>query len=541
MKKYFKYISFCLIILLIGCAGNKKENVVITYNKKELPFIPAGVDSAIAVEARAKTKKLFVSFQRQKDANVLLNFTDAHLLITEELYQQIKKKKDLLDENRNKIRVTQEKYEKQKTIGLEEKKQLELLKERTNDDSSTVDIVTSLVEYYLDHSSEKLDEAYKLDPFNLNILMGLARGYEDKGLMYEDSLSHKKAISSLKKFLRYNKGYHHVYAAIGRNYYQLKDWQNAYDYACQAKKILLLTSYFDAEQNNVTTDTSGTEIMLEVDPKEYYNCLLQKGMAEMKVYLADSALSSFREAIVLSPTKNDSDYINQQINEYILWDDRNIKAAEQKFVIRDSLISGNIKWAKDAYLDLIPKLKTPKARHEIIWRLARIEYNYLEQYEEAANRLYVAISEADSNKNTKNYFEAPNDSMYKKYFKECGQMYFNHGTKCRNEGLFAKARLFFARDTTIDWKGRGKAFLPLVQLVEVPENLSPKDRLDYRNRKIIKLLNRAKHFVDDFDVKELNLLYRPLIMIYRQKREMQKAGKEHREWQYYLNKRKNAK
>ena len=121
--------------------------------------------------------------------------------------------------------------------------------------------------------------------------------------------------------------------------------------------------------------------------------------------------------------------------------------------------------------------------------------------------------------------------MYKLYFRDCGQMFLNLGNKSRSEGLFDKARDFFARDTTIDWTGRGKAFLPLAQLVEVAENIPPAERLKIRSRKMIALLNRAKNFKEDFNEQEIDQLYRPLILIYQQNKNKRMAGITYREWE----------
>ena len=294
----------------------------------------------------------------------------------------------------------------------------------------------------------------------------------------------------------------------------------------------MITSIFENPKPDTSERFKQGNIPFHVKPDEYYDYLYMKGRAEIKVHEADSALATFEKALYLAPSKEDSSSINYLVKEWILWDDGNIYAAEQKSIIIDSLNQGNYEWAKQAFIRLIPQLKTKKARDNISWRLARVEYPFLDQAEDAADRLYNLVMNADTNKEKTNLYKPPADSLYKVYFKDCGTLLFGLGNKYRDEGFHQKAKQFFVKDTTFEWSGRGKVFLPLSQLVtlDVPENISPVERLKMANEKRLKLLNRAKHFVFEFTEREVDQLYQALSLIYGRQRNRNMLERNRREW-----------
>jgi len=327
---------------------------------------------------------------------------------------------------------------------------------------------------------------------------------------------------------------------LGKNHFKLKNWEKAREYFSMAERIYVITSFFDNPEPDSSEKHKLANIPYHVKLDEYYDYLVKKAEAEIKVYEADSALAALEKAIIIAPTKKDSIHINYLVKEWIEWDGGNIYTAEQKSIIEDSLIHGNYEWAKDAYIRLLPQLSTKKARDNITWKLARIEFSFLDQPEQAASRLYSMIMNADTSKQSSNIIKAPDDSLSKVYFKDCGELLFGLGTKYRDEGIHEKARQYFRQDTTFEWVGRGKAFLPLAQLVEVPEDIQPHERLRIFNQQSIKLLNRAKLFIKDFSSQEIDFLYRAIIQIYRQQRDVTNAEKNYREWQNLKNNTKGS-
>ncbi len=504
---------------------------IIKIDKKEFQ-IPAGVDSSIAIRAKIKADHLFVDTKREKIADSLNKYFDDYLKLTEEIYSLLEKKKEEFKKIRQEFRELTESFEGQNALSLEDRRKYEKSFEQIAEDSLTISIVTSLLDYYLNYCTENFQKAYELNPFDLNLLMNKSVCDWDRGLIFKDTLAYRSAIQSLMKILNYDKGEAPVYLEIGKSYFELKDWKMAYDYLAKAHQIYVLTSTFDNPKPDTSERFKKGDIPFHVKARVYYDYLLMKGLAEIKVYEADSALVTLEKALYLAPSKKDSSYIKTLVKEWIIWDDGNIYAVEQKRIIEDSLIQRNFEWGRNAYIRLLPQLKTKKARDNITWKLARIEFSNLNLVEEAANRLYNLVVNADTSKIKTNIHKPPADSLYKVYFKDCGTVFFGLGNKYKDEGLLEKAKQCFVKDTTFEWAGKGKVFLPLAQLValDVPENLPPVERLNMLNEKRLNLLNRAKDFINEFTEKEIDQLFRSLSLIYQTQRNESMLQRNFREW-----------
>ena len=533
MKLTIKFISVYLLICFIGCSGNKKLAEIPTINIGKKSFrMPAGVDSSIAFNSKVKAERLFVDTKRENRADSLNKYFFDYLKITEELFGKLEDRKQEFRKIRQEFLKLAKSFDTQNTLTLEQRRKYEKTFEQIAEDSLTISIVTSLLDYYLNYCSEHFQQAYDLNPYDLNSLNNMAICNSDRGLIFKDKLANKDAIQTLMKVLDHDKGVASVYKGIANSHFILGEWKKAYEYFYKAHQIYVITSIFENPKPDTSERFKQGNIPFHVKPDEYYDYLYMKGRAEIKIHEADSALATFEKALYLAPSKEDSSSINYLVKEWILWDDGNIYAAEQKSIIIDSLNQGNYEWAKQAFIRLIPQLKTKKARDNISWRLARVEYPFLDQAEDAADRLYNLVMNADTNKEKTNLYKPPADSLYKVYFKDCGTLLFGLGNKYRDEGFHQKAKQFFVKDTTFEWSGRGKVFLPLSQLVtlDVPENISPVERLKMANEKRLKLLNRAKHFVFEFTEREVDQLYQALSLIYGRQRNRNMLERNRREW-----------
>ena len=533
MKLTIKFISVYLLICFIGCSGNKKLAEIPTINIGKKSFrMPAGVDSSIAFNSKVKAERLFVDTKRENRADSLNKYFFDYLKITEELFGKLEDRKQEFRKIRQEFLKLAKSFDTQNTLTLEQRRKYEKTFEQIAEDSLTISIVTSLLDYYLNYCSEHFQQAYDLNPYDLNSLNNMAICNSDRGLIFKDKLANKDAIQTLMKVLDHDKGVASVYKGIANSHFILGEWKKAYEYFYKAHQIYVITSIFENPKPDTSERFKQGNIPFNVKPDEYYDYLYMKGRAEIKVHEADSALATFEKALYLAPSKEDSSSINYLVKEWILWDDGNIYAAEQKSIIIDSLNQGNYEWAKQAFIRLSPQLKTKKARDNISWRLARVEYPFLDQAEDAADRLYNLVMNADTNKEKTNLYKPPADSLYKVYFKDCGTLLFGLGNKYRDEGFHQKAKQFFVKDTTFEWSGRGKVFLPLSQLVtlDVPENISPVERLKMANEKRLKLLNRAKEFVFEFTEREVDQLYQALSLIYGRQRNRNMLERNRREW-----------
>lgn len=493
--------------------------------------IPAGVDSSVALAAKRKAERLFVDITRESHADTLFKTADNYLKITQDLYSGLDARKQALEEKRQQVSELLKKKEAEGTQSLQDQRQQQKTLDQIQEDSLTVVIVTSLFDYYLDFCDQILHEGIELNPFDLRGWQYLGICGWNRSTIFGDTIGYRQALQALLKILDYDRGTASVYKEIGKNYCRLKKWDRAYEYLYKARNTYVITAAFDNPQATLPDHYAKLNLPPHIDPKLYYDYLFYKGQAEMWLYMADSALATFAQARALAPTKEDADVINDYVTNWIKWDDGNIYAAEQRYIIEDSLRRGNFAWAKSAYLRLLPQLRTPRAKHYITWRLARTEYDFLDQKQAAADRLYNLVREADTSKGKANLYQPPADSLYKLYFKNAGEILYALGQEYMRQGIRDEARVCFAKDTTFEWSGRIKALLPLAQLVDVPVDLSPELRSKQRIEQMEKLFNRAKMFVRDLSEKEIDFLYGNLNQLYRTMRDQKKLQENYQEWQ----------
>lgn len=533
MQLHRMVIWLFVFACLLSCATRQKisEIQIATFDKHEF-IIPAGVDTAVAIRSKIKAERLFVDTKREKQADSLNKYFNEYRKITEELYSLLENKKQEFRRIRDEFREISLSIDGQNNLSLQERRKYEKMFEQIAEDSLTISIVTSLLDYYLNYCSENFERAFQINPFDLNVLLSKSICDWDRGLIFSDTAAHRRAIKTLFIILEHNKGAAPIYFEIGKNYSRLNNWKKAYEYLFRANQIYLITAYFENPKPDTLENLKRAKLPFHVNPNEYYHYLREKGWVEIKVYEADSALTTLEKAMIIAPSKQDFLEIAKWVQEMILWDDKNIYAAEQRFIILDSLARGNFKWAKSAMLRLLPQLKTRKAHDHITWQLARIEMINLNEPEVAADRLYNLVMNADTSRVKRSIAVPPADSMYKVYFKDCGALLFHLGNKYRDEGFHEKAKQFFVKDTTFDWPGRGKVFLPLAQLValDIPENLPPVERLRILNDKRLALLIRAKDFIASFNETEIDHLFRSLSMIYQQQRDQVMLQRNFREW-----------
>ena len=450
-----------------------------------------------------------------------------YVKIVKELYEKLQAKKDSLKKLRSKAMNIEKEIKSKKSKYLEEQHKLKIITQKVAKDSATIEIVVSLLEYYLFDARSKLEHAYSIDPFNLRILKLSGLSENNRGIMYADTSAFYNALKYFFRYLEHDKGNYSTYSAIAASYYQLKNWEKAYEFARKAKEIYAITAYFDKPLKDTPIEYAETALPPYADPKEYFELLLTKGVTEIWSFRPDSALATLTQAIQLARTEKDKNYIKKQLLEnYIFWDNKNIKTAQKHLEIVDSLAVRNYKWAYNALMELLPKLSSQKARHLVTWEIARLENDHFEKPEKAVERLYTVVAELDTNKETSTFFEAPKDTNKQKYFVDCGQILYRLGQKYREIGDVKKANKFLAQDTTIDWKGRARAFLIMVP--ELPDNIRGKERQKLAFKKRLAFLSRAERLKENLEKNEINMMYKQIIKIYRTLN-MKKA-------KYYFNK-----
>ncbi|HEX9975493.1 MAG TPA: hypothetical protein VGD14_25810, partial [bacterium] len=195
---------------------------------------------------------------------------------------------------------------------------------------------------------------------------------------------------------------------------------------------------------------------------------------------------------------------------WILWDDGNIRASE----IRDradslSSFCKNYTESKSVYLELLPVLWTKRTKDEINWKIAQLDFNYLDHKFDGVGRMYLVIKHTAMD----SISGAPIDSAYKRYFNSYGAMCFTMGVDYYDKDrLIAYMYLIQAAETNYDQRAR--AFLQLAGISQ------------FDPHETISLCLKTMEVVDDLSVDETQILYQLLHSSYRKLGDFDKA----KEW-----------
>jgi Flp pilus assembly protein TadD len=442
------------VFMLIGflaftaCAGNYKttSNKAITKKKKTRLLVPAGVDSSVAAAADSLADNLFVSIDRETRAETHKRLGKRSTVQSDTLWKYLASELDpsfKVSQN-DSIRAIEAFNAGAKN--LQELAQLE----QSSEKNSSPEFFKMRVQSLLEDARKSFERALVLNPFDLETKSWLARVYQSLAMRFLDDNNHKMAIKILENLTRLEQGEHGLFARLAEGYYALEDWDAANYHFAQAEAVLRNTAGLDfssaSDVEHATLDTSALFYYI------YY-----QGDTEIKMHNAQRGVQSLQRALAYASSEKERADIQSYL-DWINWDDGNVEAVERRDQYLALQEQGKYREAAAGFLKLIPQLRTRRAIDETVWRLAVLEFQYLDRKNEGIDRLKHVVHLA-----SKNQDGAPIDTTYKKYFN-------SYGIMCHNLGLenFNKNRKFaftyFQQAAAIDWESRAKSYLEMAKL-----------------------------------------------------------------------------
>jgi pentatricopeptide repeat protein len=183
-----------------------------------------------------------------------------------------------------------------------------------------------------------------------------------------------------------------------------------------------------------------------------------QAQAAIKLLQAEPALHKLQHAKALTHNPEYLAIIESNV-KWIRWDDGNIYGSIMKDSASALANRGEFDRAGKIYAELIQRtLKTKRAKDEMSWTYAAIEYKNLNRKASAVSRLYEVIQTIP-----KNAGGTPLDAGYKDYFEAYGTMCYNMGIDTlRSDRKLAYT--YFSQAAEIDWSGRGKSYMFMADL-----------------------------------------------------------------------------
>jgi hypothetical protein len=450
--KIYRYaavvIAFAAICLLLcSCAGTKSGNTSKGSKERRLE-VPAGVDTSVAAASQRMARQLFVEYPLQVKAKQYADSAVVRFERSERLWSILEGK---LDSTAKVDTVAS--IEQFNTAGRSLRQAVELDKQAANSADAANLRKQSLKA--LETARTAFELSLQLNPFDQNTKLWLARTYQLLAKRFLDEKNYIKAIGVLEHLTRLEKDQHALYARLGDCYMALKKYPTALQNFQKAEEVLAATTIFNVPPNR---ELNTTNVAAATDSAARFLYLYYQGEAHIKLLDAPSALAVLQRAKSFAPTPENLAAVEANIT-WINWDDGNIPASEK----RDSLLS----WvdaskygdAAKGFRKLLPDLRTLRARREIGWRLATLEFNYLQQEEDALHTMQTVVRATGSDS-----LSARQDSLYQKYIDSYGAMCFNQGQKMLAAKKFTTALTYFNQSAQLDWNYRAKSFLELAKL-----------------------------------------------------------------------------
>jgi tetratricopeptide (TPR) repeat protein len=355
--------------------------------------------------------------------------------------------------------------------------------------------------YNLQEARRHLEKSLRLNPFQLRTKHFLAASYKLLAERFPRTMSFDQPAHIWAELARVEPGEYLHFYNLGECYYAQRQWQEAWKNFKEVEEILLAST----EVNDRRLWNPQLQPAATLDSVTLFYTIYYQGQCAIKRFDDKQALFNLERAKNFVNTPAILASIAEDIR-WIKWDDGNILAS----VYRDSAYTlaaqGRYADAVQIHEKLLNEiLRTKRARDEIIWDYAEIEYHQLHRKESAIARLDAALKTIP-----KDAEGAALDTTYNQDFASYGVMCYNLGI----DTLRVNRRVaydYFARAATIKWKERGKSYLQMAELAHSNADLSIRDG------------ENALALAGQLNTEQLKKLYRLLIDSYRRRNQMDKA------------------
>lgn len=390
---------------------------------------PVGVDSLIIAKSDSIIKFLFVDFSNERKATELAREAQVELNLADSAWQSIKANSD--SSNRLMSAATDSIEKPKVEPGIAAKK-----------------ILTGL-----EIAERRFQQSIKLNPFLLSSKDGLAQTYILRAQIEKPNIFFEKAAAILADLVQTERSEHILFYRLGECYFQLGRWEEAFLNYHQAEKIFIGTKSFSNGGlfENRSNDFHKTELL--------FNYLYSQAVCLARMYKSKEALTIINNARSMAPNES-LQKIAERFEDWINWDKGNIYTAEQKNQILKLINEKNYQDAFTKFETLKSQLSDPFAIAEIEWRIAGLEFGFLNKKEQACDRLLNVV---EKNRNLSFY---PNHSIidFDTYLNDCGVMHFHLGMEFIEKSDYKQAQKYLEQGSKIDWYGNYKCQLELARL-----------------------------------------------------------------------------
>jgi len=325
------------------------------------------------------------------------------------------------------------------------------------------------------------EQTFKLNPFDIRTQNYLIWIFQNLAELHDHCNNTLRAINMLECLTYILNDDSELYFTLGEKYFNIGRWDRAL--TCVRTSIDLI---LDDDWN-------------KIDTKKLFWHYYLRANVEIQLNMTQQALLSLSYAKLIAPTEVEAREIQKRI-EWINWDDGNLYTSRKSDTLDYKLHQGQEDYftIKKEYLDLLNQVRTIQAKQDINWRIAQLEFRFLNEQEQAVERMLKIIKEVELDSTKEN-----NNTRIQKYFDDFGSMCYILGMEHLRLGRNKEAFIYFFQSIEFWWSQIGKSYLQLAKL----------SCLD--NNSVLKFANQAvkyqKHLTED----ERNSLYYLIFLAYK--------------------------
>ncbi|MFZ5517595.1 MAG: hypothetical protein ACOY90_13190 [Candidatus Zhuqueibacterota bacterium] len=423
LKSLISIVLYALIFLN-GCGTTRHQ-----FHAGDEGSDPVGVDSLTLAEADSIIPHLFVNFHHKQKSTQLCNDGERSLTAADSLWQLLRT--EIRDSSQNSDTTSE-------TILTREKRRQSHVEELTK---------------CLVAAEKNFQKSIELNPFALDCRDGLARTYFLKADVEKNNSNFVKAEQVLLEILEREKGEHNLYFNLGECYFKLEQWENAFQNYSRAASVFSQTKdfYFDSTRSAQAQDSSANALN--------FTYLYSQAVCLSRMYRSAEALEMIRQAKTMAETEQRKS-IAAHFENWLNWDNGNIQSAEKKNNILNLVKAEKYTDAANQFQTLKESLSDRDAIDEIEWRIAGLEFQYLNKKEQACDRLLRVIRNREKTAS----IALSNQENMRQYLKDCGAMHYYLGMNYIEKADYRSAKDYLAVGAEIEWSGKYKCQLELAKM-----------------------------------------------------------------------------
>jgi tetratricopeptide (TPR) repeat protein len=273
--------------------------------------------------------------------------------------------------------------------------------------------------------------------------------------------AYKRSAGEFEKALTYSPDLFDAQLWLAATYDRLKDWEKS---AALYREILnqrqgedrlwfnygyaaLQAGQFDKAVNGFEQALHIAVLVLEDSTKIPNRYRVFAGEAFLRTYQDRMALERFREALNYANPAEAAEI--QRTIDWILWDDGGIAAAEYRDAAFQAENAGRWNDAREAYLAGIRMTRTARARDELSYRLALLEFQH--------------GTRTDGLARMKELFDQSPDPPTE-YRESYGKMLFGYAQQIEQESNVRGALSYYLQATKFAWSGQGAGYVEIARI-----------------------------------------------------------------------------